>query len=697
MRLLGSRTSLRRRLTLAMLFMGIVPLSLGGLVFGLYEYSRLRQEITRDIGILANIVEPAAAKALAARDPEAGEASLLGLAADPLVIAAAVYDENGQRFASYRARHSEHVSIPAWTDSTMRFDGSTLHWSQPIVSRGTTLGTLSVRSSTRTLMRRLEFYTALSVVLAVTVLGAGLATAARLSRRVAGPLEELTRRSAAIARGDFSARMEIVELEEGAASARAFNRMGDVLRTALSSFREALASVTDVAVSLRESGRGLHDEMGQQSDAIEEASKSLLQVSTSIQQVNGNVENLADSARETSASIVEMDATIRAVADHMSHLEESIDATSSGISKVSGTTERVVSSVEALESATQGTLGRLTELSASVSRVEGNARASHELSDDTSLEATKGLGAVRETISAMREISDSFGQLDDRVTRLANKSSSIDEILQVISGVAEQTSLLSLNAAIIAAQAGEQGKAFSVVADEISTLADRTRNSAQDISRLIIEVREDTAAAVEAAEVGAAVVQQGVVRSNEAGRVLERISEKSRISAERVHEISDATLSQSNEIQGVNQAMLEVRELVGRIIEATGDQRRATDDIAASVEKIRALARGVKNSTVEQRKGSQLITQAVTDVSEMINQIAHSTQAQAASRQTIQQALEILNTAAARAAERVQVINEVVETLFERTGRLEAKIEPLHVDHGAGPVEATKLPRIGTA
>jgi methyl-accepting chemotaxis protein len=284
------------------------------------------------------------------------------------------------------------------------------------------------------------------------------------------------------------------------------------------------------------------------------------------------------------------------------------------------------------------------------------------------------MAAVRETIAAMGEISTSFGELQESVSRLASKSHSIDEIIQVISGVAEQTSLLSLNATIIAAQAGEHGKAFSVVADQVRNLADRTHRSTRQIAELIRTVQDDTSAAVAAADQGSAKVEKGVQRSNVAGLVLERIIEKSQISTDRVREIFGATVRQSGDLERADQAMAEVKRIVEHINRSTRDQHQATTEIASAVEKIRSLGQRVRTSTDEQRKGSRLITNAVTGVASMISQIAGATQAQTKSSETIQHALKVFRDVSDETTRRAEAIDAMVSTLAERSAQLEREI-----------------------
>jgi methyl-accepting chemotaxis protein len=358
----------------------------------------------------------------------------------------------------------------------------------------------------------------------------------------------------------------------------------------------------------------------------------------------------------------------------MDQLTTAIDTASTAVAQLTSNIDQVVGSVETLHSAADISAGHVRELSSSVEQVKANAAESHLISEDSSRAADQGMTAVNETIEAMGEISSSFSQLQNHVSRLAVKSQSIDEIIQVITGVAEQTGLLSLNAAIIAAQAGEHGKAFSVVAEQVNGLADRTRRSAREIAELIHAVQEDTSAAVGAVEEGSARVERGVQRSHVAGEVLNQIIEKAAVSTNRVREIVEATAGQSNDLVRVDSAVREVQEIVSQINQATHDQHAATKEIAEAVENIRGLGGAVRHSTDEQHRGSGLIAGAANKITEMVSEIAESTNAQQTSSEIIHHALKVFTSVTEETNRGVEAINTSVSTLSEHAERLQAEI-----------------------
>jgi methyl-accepting chemotaxis protein len=672
----AARHSINRKLSLTVLFTTGASLLLACLVFVAYDVISLRAAMARDAGTLARVIGINSAVALTFEDSAAATETLGALAAAESVLAAVIYDREGTVFSSYvSSRHAaSSFSPPPPTFAGHAFEARHLDLTRPILFNGDSIGTIFIRWDTRELTKRIEGAGMLTLGLLIAVSGVAAVISARLQRQVARPLAELARSSGAIADGDLSIRVDVQTDDEIGVLARAFNAMVRGLQGVVAQVRESLRDVGEVSDALRESGSQMAVEAQRQMAAITDTADSVEQVRSSSQAVNANAEQLAVSARDTSASIYEMELSIGEIASHMDMLTDTIDTTSSAANQVASNIDQVVQGVDTLLNATDGAMVNLTQLSASVRQVRDNAEESHALSEDSSQEASKGMEAVNETITAMREISTSFTQLEGSVTRLADQSQSIDDIVQVISEVAEQTSLLSLNASIIAAQAGEHGKPFSVVAEQVKSLASRTHHSTQEIARIIRAVQEDTASAVTAVEAGSAVVGKGVQRSNVAGKVLAKIIEKSETSTERVHEIATATARQSDDLERLDQAMNEVREIVDTIASSARDQQQATTAIANAVKNIRGLGEEVRRSTDEQKQGSGLITRAVNTVAEQIHQIAAATQNQTRSAETIHQSLRVFRDVMDENSRRTEAFNAMVARLLERSRQLDEEI-----------------------
>src|SRR5690348_9999790 len=230
------------------------------------------------------------------------------------------------------------------------------------------------------------------------------------------------------------------------------------------------------------------------------------------------------------------------------------------------------------------TSSSMVEMSASIAQVKANAARSYDLSLTAANAAQSGMMAVTQTIAAMEQIRKAVVDANDVVARLGERSTAIGRILNVIEDVAEQTNLLALNAAILAAQAGEYGKGFSVVASEIRELAERTGSSTRDIASLIRSVQDEVENALKATSSGSSMVENGVALSHEAGKALNNILVSAAKASSMGKEIAGATREQAKGSEAVTQAVDRLQSMVGQINSATRQQAQGSDHILKAVE-----------------------------------------------------------------------------------------------------------------
>jgi len=526
-------------------------------------------------------------------------------------------------------------------------------------------------ASARALQKTSMFANATVTLISVLLLG-GLSVS--VVRGIMKPLSEVSVSFTRMAAGDFKHEIEITSRDEMGALSKAFNEMSQKLRGLILQVREATLAVTDAAEKLQQTGDNISKEVHQQKSAVEETSSSISEMTASINEVNNNVELLSISANETSSSILQMDATLHEIARNMDQLSGGIEITSSSISEMTRSMKETAENVENLKNITEKTASSLHALNTSVKTVEENAQKSHALSEKSAQDAQKGMQSVHETTAGMQEIKVGFMELKEIISRLSEKSDSIGKVVKVIEEVTEQTTLLSLNAAIIAAQSGEHGKGFAVVADEIKSLAERTATSTREIAILIKAVQDETSNAVTAMLNGSERVEKGVLLSNEAVEALKMIIDSSSLSTGMVNDIVKATKSQATEIQEVDHSMVQMTKMVQQINQATHDQEKSSLEIIKAVEEMRILGRQVKRSTQEQGKGSKLITAAVEKVTVMIRHILAATQEQTGGSERINHALLVFREGTDKSARRAEEMNQVVAALSSRSKQLEQEI-----------------------
>ncbi|MFN3395573.1 MAG: phosphate/phosphite/phosphonate ABC transporter substrate-binding protein, partial [Thermodesulfovibrionales bacterium] len=221
-----------------------------------------------------------------------------------------------------------------------------------------------------------------------------------------------------------------------------------------------------------------------------------------------------------------------------------------------------------------------------------------------------------------QNIKSSVERTAELIRKLGGRSDEIGKILTVIDEVTDQTTLLALNAAILAAQAGEHGKGFSVVADEIKDLAERTAFSTQEISALIQSVQGEVKSAVEAMQEGLSSVDEGFRLAREAGDALSKILESSKRSSEMAMSIERSTTEQSKAARLVTEAMERVKNMTEQIAKATSEQSKGILLIMKATEKIRDVSLHLTKATEEQAISSKQISQAMEIASDRSQQIS---------------------------------------------------------------------------
>jgi methyl-accepting chemotaxis protein len=455
--------------------------------------------------------------------------------------------------------------------------------------------------------------------------------------RVTRPLaEELER----VAAGDLT-RGRVIESEDELGDlARGVERMTGALHVTVGRVVEAVRGVEATAGSLSAVSEDL---AGVTADQVQ----GLQQVTGSMDRIRGEVGGIAESAHglsmsveESSSSILELGVTGEELNQNAVALNERIGEVSSSIEQMMQSTRQVGSGIEELAGASAETSSSMEEMAASMREVDTNAAETARLSEDVVQTADRGRQKVDQTIRGMHAIQEATDAAQSVINGLGARAEEIGQILNVIDDVADETNLLALNAAIIAAQAGEHGRAFSVVADEIKDLADRVLASTKEIGGLIRGVQDEAGNAVGAIESGARSVESGVNLSAEAGVALEEITTSARQSGERISEIVSAVREQSRAAAHVVSLMDQVRDGAERIRHAGTEQSHGNEVVLRNASAMSEVSQQVGSATEEQARGAHRMREAIESVRGAVEQINQSLQEQTSACEQIGSLLE---------------------------------------------------------
>jgi twitching motility protein PilJ len=219
----------------------------------------------------------------------------------------------------------------------------------------------------------------------------------------------------------------------------------------------------------------------------------------------------------------------------------------------------------------------VNQMSESIVQVSRNAAESTSVAEQSLVTARRGGDAVRDAIAGMNVIRDQIQETSKRIKRLGESSQEIGEIVDLISDITEQTNVLALNAAIQAAAAGEAGRGFSVVAEEVQRLAERSGQATRRIGVIVKTIQSDTQDAVNAMEVSTQGVVQGAARSDAVGISLAEIEAVSDQLARLIQNISDATQTQARTAE---QVMGNMRQILGVTEQTTESTKRSAESVA---------------------------------------------------------------------------------------------------------------------
>jgi len=273
----------------------------------------------------------------------------------------------------------------------------------------------------------------------------------------------------------------------------------------------------------------------------------------------------------------------------LGNVSEASSAVASASAEISSSTEEMAAGSQEQTSQANEVASAVEEMTKTILENSKNASMTAETARQAKGSAEQGGRVVDETVEGMRRIAEVVNKSAETVKELGKSSDQIGEIIKVIDDIADQTNLLALNAAIEAARAGEQGRGFAVVADEVRKLAERTTKATKEIAGMIKKIQADTAGAVSSMEKGTKEVQSGITLADKAGSSLKEIVEVSQKVTDMVTQIAAASEEQSSASEQISKNVEAISAVTGETAQGTQQIARAAEDLNRLTENLQQL------------------------------------------------------------------------------------------------------------
>ena len=445
----------------------------------------------------------------------------------------------------------------------------------------------SANASYASTKKMMMVFMAIGIVIAV-ILGVVIALS------VANPVKKLADIATQLGAGDMGVEIDAEAKDEIGDLSRSMDGMASTLRTLIEEDGgQALQAAADKDLTARVTSdyQGAFDVMKQNINSLLErmdaamsqvaesantVAASSQSLSATAQEVGKGSQQIAETSQQLATGAQEQSSTSQASSQAMEQLGKAIDEVASGAQQQAKNVDETVTVVEQITSAIEQ-VGKLAQEAAATGQ-------------QVSEVANDGGNQVQEAVAALDKIQESSAKVGEMVNQLGESSQQIGAIVETIDDIAEQTNLLALNAAIEAARAGEHGKGFAVVADEVRKLAERSSKATGEIAELISGIKTVTDQAVAAMEVGTTEVENGTALGRKAGEALGEIQKAIGGVLTQIEDMSAAAQQMTASSAGVVKSIESVSAITQQSSSATQQMAANSSEVTKQVEQIAAIS-----------------------------------------------------------------------------------------------------------
>ncbi len=528
-----------------------------------------------------------------------------------------------------------------------------------------------------------EIHNIMVVIVVIACLVSAIAVGCSLlfSHNTVHAIHSLVNIIGATAEGDLRWRAVATTHDEIGLLATKLNQMVFQLRGISVRVQTSVDAVNRSADTILRQMQALMTHMEQQAVSIDTTTAAMETITQFIDVVTRNTTELLVVAAHNLSSVQETRASIAEVTQYTSDLTHDVSRISAAVDQVSQSVKKISEHTGQLEAVAQQTEMEMAHIEHSLQEVSRNADSSQQLAKETMDAAAQGQHSVEASMQGMQAVKEVVGEIAHIIERIRSRSEQVSSILGIVDDITDQTALLSLNAAIISAQAGEHGRGFAVVAQEIKELAARTQTSTREIGVLIHELQASTREGVQKTVEGIQKADQGVTLAQTAQMALTTILEsatRASVTATNTAQVTQQTAASS---QTVKTSMNHLIEMVAHIRQALQQEDDDVEDVVTAVDDIRLLAENVNQASVEEIRSTQEIEDRMTDITEKFNHIAEQTETLKQNADDIVAAMYDVETTVAEILSDVTVIStETVQQLHAQSEQLQQVVRVFKVE-----------------
>jgi methyl-accepting chemotaxis protein len=487
-------------------------------------------------------------------------------------------------------------------------------------------------------------------------------------RQIAGAMNKA-------AEGELTERVNFMGESEMSLLAENFNSMMERLAGAISKVHSSLHELRNISGTIKQLSENGVSSAAVQSESLKQTTTAIREINLSIMDISGSVVTLSTLSSSNTDSMTGMSQSLEATTMHLESLVHSVEEVSSSIIEMAAAVRQIEENTAILATDTTKTAVLVSEMDGAIKQIGFQAADTSRIAEAVKNNAEEGWRAVDATITGINEIRSSSAVTFSAIENLSKRVANIGTILSVIDEVAEQTNLLALNASIIAAQAGERGKSFSVVAVEIKNLAKRTGSNTREIAEIISGVREDTERAVKAIALSEKRISEGSALSQRSGEALLKIVDSIQAASSQMMEINTTAVNQAETSKAMGLAMNRVAEMVEQIARATQEQSHGSELITSAVERMRELTQEVMNSICNHQNSASQVVNANEEINVMVSEICEASMLQSASAEKIGESLKDFEESADVHVASTLVMDDVLVKLARQIDVLQKEME----------------------